>query len=124
MKKNGIISLGTKETKELLAFLGQFATTTDTVLADGKVDLLELTQFVQVVFMIKPAIEGIREVPRELADLSDDERAEVVDAFAKSLKLRNEQADQLADQGFDLALRLVQFITRIGELKRGTIVAA
>lgn len=107
-----------KESTELLAFLGSFVSVTDSVLADNKVDVLELTQYFNTIFTIKPAIEGVKEIPAEFADLDNTERAQLTQALAASLKLRNEQAEALTEEGFDLALRMSQFIIKVGKVRR------
>jgi len=113
------IQRGIKESSELLRFLGSFATVTDSVLADNKVDVLELTQYFNTILTVKSAVEGIKEVPLEFGDLTADERAQLTAVLAESLKLRNAQAETLTEEGFDLALRFVQFITKVGKAKRG-----
>ena len=109
---------GIKETQEALQFLGSFVTVTDGVLADGKVDALELVGYVNTIFTIKPAVEGIKAVPLELADLTDAERESLKNTLATSLKLRRAEVEEISEEGFELALRLVQFINKVGKVKR------
>ena len=111
---------GIKESSELLRFLGSFATVTDQVLADGKVDFVELTQYFNTILTVKSAVEGIKDVPIEMADLTADERNQLTAVLAESLKLRNAQAETLTEEGFDLAVRFVQFIVKVGKAKRQT----
>lgn len=113
-----MIQKSVKETAEMLKFLGSFATVTDTVLIDGTVNVLELTQFIPTILGAKSAIEGLKEIPAEIADLDDNERLYLVGTLAESLKITNAKADALVDEGFDLALRLAQFVKKIGTAKR------
>jgi hypothetical protein len=109
---------GIKESAELIRFLGSFVSVTDTVLADNKVDILELTGYFNTILTIKSAIEGIKDIPGEFTDLDPAERTQLTAVLAESLKLRNEKAEALAEEGFDLALRLAQFVAKVGKVKR------
>lgn len=111
-------TMGIKESSELLRFLGNFVGTTDKVLADGKVSVPELIQYYDTITNIRPAVEGIRSVPLELADLDDAERGQLTAVLAESLDLRNDQAEDLVEDGFDLVLRLGAYIKRVADLRR------
>lgn len=113
------IQRGIKESSELLQFLGSFTTVTDQVLADGKVNPLELAQYFNTILGVKSAVEGIKDVPLELGDLTADERVQLTAVLADSLRLRNGISEELAEEGFDLALRLVQYVVKVGKAKRG-----
>jgi hypothetical protein len=112
--------IGIKESAELLEFLGAFASQTDAVLADGKVVTTELIGYWTTLTKVKPAIEGLKEVPRELADLDDTERFFLVSVLADVLKMRRTDVELIFEDGFDLALRNAQFIKRVGQLRRPT----
>lgn len=110
--------MGITESSELLRFLGSFVGTTDRVLADGKVSIPELIQYYETITNIRPAVEGIKAVPSELADLDDEEREYLTTVLAESLDLRNDQAEDLVEDGFDLVLRLGAYIKRVADLRR------
>ncbi len=110
--------IGIKESAELLEFLGAFASQTDAVLADGKVGTTELIGYWTTLTKVKPAIEGLKAVPRELADLDDTERFFLVSVLADVLKMRRTDVELIFEDGFDLALRNAQFIKRVGQLRR------
>ena len=108
---------GIKESKEAIVFLGQFASVTGDVTADGKVSLVELLKFAQLWPVIAPAVDGYKEMPAEFSDLDSMERAELNDAFAGSLKLPAEKTEVILEDGFDLALHITQFIVKVRELR-------
>jgi len=110
--------IGIKESAELLEFLGAFASQTDAVLADGKVGTTELIGYWTTLTKVKPAIEGLKDVPRELGDLDEAERSILVGTLANSLGLRRTDVELIIEDGFDLALRNAQFIKRVGQLRR------
>ena len=83
------------------------------MLADGKVSFIELAQFFESATLVKPAIDGIKQVPAELADLTDDEKDFLVQNFAARFDLDNDRAEVLVEKGLALGLSLAQFISEI-----------
>lgn len=107
-------TIGIQETNDLLTFIGAFASTSAAVLQDGKVSFLELAGFFESATLVKPAIDGIKKVPAELADLTDEEKQFLVQNFADRFELDNDRAELLVEKGLVLGLALAQFI---GELR-------
>lgn len=106
-------TIGVKETNDLLMFVGSFATTSAAVLEDGKVSFVELAQFFESATLVKPAIDGIKQVPAELKDLTDDEKSFLVSNFAARFDLTNDKAEVMVEKGLALGLSLAQFISEI-----------
>lgn len=106
-------TIGIKETNDVLSFVGSFASTAAAVLEDGKVSFIELAQFFESATLVKPAIDGIKNVPAELADMTDDEKDFLVQNFAARFDLTNDRAEALVEKGLGLALSLSQFIAEI-----------
>lgn len=110
-------NFGIKETAEALQFLAQFANVTANVTADGKVTLIELLQFATLWPVISPAVDGYKQIPQELLDLDDAERASLKATFASALKLPQEKTEIIFEDGLDLSLHILQFIGQIRDLK-------
>lgn len=110
--------LGIKESGELATFFGRFASVSASVMEDGKVKWLELTQFLNIIPTIKPAYEGIAEVPKEFADLDENERDTLKITFANSLDLLKDDIEEVWEEGFDLAMRNTQFIAKVAKIRR------
>ena len=110
-------SISVKETNDLLSFVGAFATTSAAVLQDGKVSFIELAAYFEAATLVKPAIDGIAQVPAELADLDDSEKALLVSNFADRFDLPNDKAEVLTEKGLELGLSIAQFIAEIRALK-------
>lgn len=106
---------------ELLTFLGLFVSTTDSVLEDGKVSTLELARYFDALLAAKPAIEGIKSIPAELKDLDPEEREGLVGVLARALSLRNQEVEGLVEEGFDLTLRLSNFVLKVGAARRAPV---
>ena len=68
-----------KNTLEVVTFGAALTTAILTAREDGKIDANDLANFVAVVPLIGPALEGIGEVPTELSDLNEVEQEEIID---------------------------------------------
>lgn len=68
---------GVKETKEAITLLARLAGAGDAAMADGKLDLTDLSQLIALVPVASPGIEGIGGVMDELGELSLEERKEL-----------------------------------------------
>ena len=67
-----------KESKELLTFLARFGSAIDKSLADGKINFLDIGTIFDPLIVAKAAFEDVNKIPSELADLSNEEAAELV----------------------------------------------
>lgn len=79
---------GIEETKDVAKFLCR---TTNAVLNsledDGKITFTDFPKFAGVAMAIFPALSGISEVPKELADLTEDEFNELKELVKEELEL-------------------------------------
>jgi hypothetical protein len=117
MDNQQTLAVGITQTNELLRFLGQLANATDVSLADGKINYWDLANFLALIPSVGPAVDGIKEVPRELANLEPGERAILNTTLATALRLSNPLTDDLVKQGFDTALHLAQFFAAVRAAK-------
>ncbi len=95
--------------KEALQLIVSVANAAGKSLEDGKVGLTDLLNFVRAVQDIGPAIQGIDQVPAELANLSDDDKAELFQVVA-SLDLPSDQVEAYVEKGLKAALLLAELI--------------
>lgn len=106
-------------TKETLEFLDFAFDTADAVQAaindDGKITLKDAPKFFGPLWKMPAAIGGLQEIPKELADLTPDERAEIL-AFAKRrFDLPDDELEVLIEQtlesGWEFAESIRALIT-------------
>jgi hypothetical protein len=112
------VSLGVKETTELVKFLAALGNATDTALENGKVDIFDITLFLGLIPGVAPALNGIKEVPAEIGDLDNTERGFIVQELERTLFLRNFVTEQLVEKGFDLALHFAEYVALIRAAKQ------
>ena|SRR5436190_1292155 len=105
----------TKETTELVRAIGALAATLVVDLKDGKMSVIEMGGLLLHIGSMKEAISGITEVPSELADLDDSERASLLKIISDQLTgagLSHRIADA-AEKVLDLAYNAVRTILSI-----------
>lgn len=69
--------MGIKELKEVVDLLAALMKMVDAAMADGKVDMSDLSLLMSLVPVVGPAIQGIGMVDDELKDMSEEEIAEM-----------------------------------------------
>ena len=96
---------GIEETKELLAFGFKFQKAITSSLEDGKVNMLtDAPKFLSALLAAPKAFGGIGVVPKELADLSVEEKAELMEFARGEFELADKELEQLIEDTLDLVL--------------------
>lgn len=107
---------GIKETKELMLFGVSLAAAIDSATQDGFqwTDLLDL---VPPMTKMPGAISGIDDVPLEIADLDEIERAELVKAI-QDLDFVSDKSEDIAEQALRTGVEICNLIMKIREAKK------
>lgn len=110
---------GIDETIDVLEFGFSFSSTIQEALKnDGKVDFKDAMLFVGLLFNQLPkAITGIQLVPKELKDLSDDERIELVSYFEDRFDLPNDELEALIERCLTNVISLAELVKDIVQFK-------
>lgn len=117
LRKVNMSVYGTEQLTELMVFLAKFASTVkDAVDDDGKITLGDAAKFVELIFPLINAVNGIQEVPKELLDLDPIEKDELIAAIKANLDLY--ENDELAvESGLKTIFELVNFLKIVGVIK-------
>jgi hypothetical protein len=110
---SGTVGLGIQQTKELLGFLANLINIIDAALEDGRVTYFETLGLMGLIPNLKYAIDGLNDVPKELADLSAEERTVLVETVRQNLRLRNPVNEELGQKAIDLTLHFVEFVSAV-----------
>lgn len=112
--------MSVKNTSELLKLVTTLANTISSVSADGKVSIMEYTSFLSLLPTIAPAIEGIGEIPAELADLDDAEYVQLTQQIAQDLDLddTHDSFELIVEQVAAAAFALVRVIAELRSIKK------
>lgn len=84
-------------------------------LEDGKWNWKDIFNFMDAGVASFAAISGIEQVPLELEDLDEDERAYLVNLVKEKTEFKDEKAEAISDQAFRVGIELGALITLIGK---------
>ena len=99
---------GIQETKDVVITLTSIANAASNALKDGKVSLLELPSFIVPLTKLPAAFSGISQVPNELNDLNEEEKADLIRFIAEELDV-----DANAEAIVSLALSVAYEIKKL-----------
>lgn len=105
-----MIRMKLKETSELVLWIAHLANTMGEVLEDGKISLLELPKFYAPIMGMPAAIQGMKELPAELKDVSKEELALLIEEVKKTLDLPQERVEMIVEKALELGLVLFTII--------------
>jgi hypothetical protein len=109
---------GIVETKESLTWLFDLTDAIIKSLEDGKVSIADAPKFWGTLIGSGKAIGGINQVPLEIAELSSEELAELVQLVKNRFNLADHRLEELIENILFHALQLTINITAIYNLKK------
>jgi hypothetical protein len=110
---------GIKETRELLLFVIEFGNALGKSLEDGKISVLELGNFIGSLGAVAPAFEGIADLPTEIKDLDEAEKAELVKLVEDRFDIPQDGVEALIEKGLKTGVALAEFVNDVvGVLKK------
>lgn len=89
---------GIKETKEMLIFIAKLSSSIAHAASDGKLDFMDIARMAPVLMKAGDAMAGMEMIPAELADLTAEERDELIAAFAADFELDQESTEELIEK--------------------------
>lgn len=109
---------GIKETQEVIDFVFDL---TDAIVAsvkdDGKITIGDAPRFIKSLMSSPTALSGINQVPKELADLSDEELKQICDQIRARFDIADDRLEVLIENALFSAMQLTVNISRIYALK-------
>lgn len=101
---------GVENLKKLLKFSCDLTKQIATALEDGKFTWPESLGFVDEVAEIPGVVKSFPAIQKELSELSEDERKELVDYFAQEFDLPNDKAELNIEHALSVAIGLVALV--------------
>lgn len=110
---------GIEETKDVVKFLCKTTNAVlDSLKDDGKITVGDFPKFGGVAMSMFPAFSGINEVPKELAELSEDEITELVELVKTELEL-DESVEQVISKALNVAAEIKDLVDLVKQIKNG-----
>lgn len=107
----------TQQTTEMLVMVASLGNVTDDILQDNVVKASELFKVVSILPQIPEAVKDAKLIPKELADLSEEEAAQLKKDIARVLNLRHEKTQNIAQLSLDVVLAFSRLVTEIKDAK-------
>lgn len=107
---------GIKELKELVVFIGAFASAADKATQDG-LGVEDIAHFVPSLMLAPEAFKGIDAAKLEVTNLDEAELLELKNAFATELDLVDDQLEGLVEEALTIGLQLYGLYKKIGAIR-------
>lgn len=112
-KKGETMAAGTKELTELLDLIVDGINDGVAVMADGKIDILDVLKLQNLLPEILPAIQGLNLIPAELTGMTVDEGSELVQHVVAKLGVSNTHAIGIVKASTKLAASVYELVLAI-----------
>ncbi|QKJ99927.1 MAG: hypothetical protein HND40_10330 [Ignavibacteriota bacterium] len=110
---------GIEETKDVVKFLCKATNAViESLKDDGKITVGDFPKFGGVAMSLFPAFSGINEVPKELAELSEDEVTELITLVKDELQL-DENVEEVISKALNVAAEIKDLVDLVKQLKSG-----
>lgn len=109
--------VGVKDTKEVVVFMAALANAIDLAGQDGKFDIGDAALLMGPLMKAGPALSDIKNVKLELADLSEEEKKELLELSAQELSLSNEKVEKVVMSSLKILGEVQTIIACIKEMK-------
>ncbi len=107
-----------KETKELLKLGIELQKALTDSLEDGKVNLLDLGEFIPVIAAAGKAIDGIGKVKAELSSMTPDQKAELKAYVSSEFDLSDDQLELLIEDTLNTLLEIYELTKRWSSFRK------
>lgn len=104
------MNYGIKETKEFLRFVIDMAQAIDKSLEDGELSVFDSANFVTAIVNAGAAFDNIDLVPKEIADLSQEEANELYTYVTTELKLSNTNVEVVVQRSLEIGLKIYELV--------------
>lgn len=111
------MSTGVKELKEVVAFVVELGNGLGASLADGRIGYGDLMNIFGALRALPSAVDGMAEIPKELADLDAAEKVELCTLVEERLNLPQEWLEPVAEKAVCLGVALAEFLVKLGDAR-------
>lgn len=111
------ISQDVKELSELIQFLVLLLNSSVSALEDGVVNYKDTFKFISLIPLIPESLNGVKLIPGELRDLSEEEIYYLTSIVSSNLVLPRLQSQEVVTLSTNLALDFVNLFNKIKALK-------
>lgn len=104
-----------EETKELLDLFFAMSRALGKSLEDGNVNFMDLGHFISAISYIAPAVNGISNISKEMLDLDEKEKADLIAYVRDNFDLPNDKVEGYIEMGIIALINFVPIIKVFAE---------
>jgi len=108
--------IGVDQLEDLAVGLSAFANAVVDSLEDNRISLGDLPRFIGIIPKMFSAIKGIGEVPAELADMTEEEKRQIIEAVQDELDL-DEDVEAIVIRALSIGSDINKLVKAITKLK-------
>lgn len=99
-----------KDTKELLALGLTLGNAIGSAMEDGQIDVTDLTQFIQVIPKVSPAVLGLENVDDEIKAAKEKDWQGLVDYAKEEFDIPQDKIEHAVETALDVAMKIVHLV--------------
>jgi hypothetical protein len=107
------MKLGIKETKEMVAFIVALANSLGQSLEDGELGVTDILNFLEPLSLSGEAISGSTEVAKELVDLDESEKAEILSYIKETFSIPEKNVEDIVECSLNVIGELHTLILKV-----------
>ena len=97
-----------ESSKTVVKFAVTFANSVDKVLADNKVDLLDIPHVMAPLMQVGSFASALKNVKEEFASATAEEKAELIAQVKEDLDLKSDKTEEIIEKSLDLAVAVAE----------------
>ena len=102
-----------ESSKTIVKFAVTLANSIDKVLADNKVDLLDIPHLMAPLMQVGPAVAAIKTAKEEFKSATPEQKAELIAAVKTDLDLKSDRTEEIVERSLDLAVAITELVKLI-----------
>lgn len=102
-----------ESSKIVVKFAVTLANSVDKVLADNKVDMMDIPHIMAPLMQVGPAVAALKQAKEEYKNASPEGKAQLVAAVKANLDLKSDRTEEIIERSMDLAVSIAELVKLI-----------
>lgn len=102
-----------ESSKTVVKFAVTLANSVDKVLADNKVDLMDIPFVMAPLMQVGPAVAALHTAREELKSATPEQKAELIATLKQDLDLKSDRTEEIVERSLDLAVAVTELVKLI-----------
>lgn len=99
-----------ESSKKVVKFAVSLANSVDKVLADNKVDMLDIPHVMAPLMQVGAFASALKDAKEEFKSATPEEKAELIAQVKEELDLKSERTEEIVEKSLDLAMSVAELV--------------